>query len=707
MKKSKLSKSLVAGFIAAMSLSACSPVQTGNNAIVTFTDANGKEVSVITESMYNDALEDNGQVSTLYEKILEVFIRNYFEKGDSSILPGVTVTTSLETIKAKAETNLEEQKEKAAKDSAGYAVAWKNILESYGLKEEDGEEGLRQKFIYDLEKEALEKAFNKANKTELAKQFIGVVDNGQGQAIRYSEKNHVEKTDGLPYHIQHILIKTQDDNHNYSRDKISSSVAEKLSNVVIQLATGNMTFNQVAAEYSDDTSNKEFGDVGIVSNSASTDGNLSMVAEFQLGLYAFDNIFARAYGTNDAEDLLGNKIGITSGLGLESETRIEDPSIPGVSLKAVDAYKLVGAGNLGETNKGSLVEVPYEVFEQLGEVYDKESVDNAATDESQIKLSTNESLYPRNILWNKYLNRHDVFVISNRKINDYSAVTFDHDSIETLVSGEKALPEAVIDEWDDAKVATLPGFRAVETGSPLEGNLDMPSGTAPANRSVLYSNTDATKGQVIFGMRSNYGIHLLTIEKSINDFAIKGGSDSAQVSLEEYYTTEIPTTSTVNEKYPSYNGKYKDTYVNFIDNETTSNFNTRAETVENKITSFDSTTQYMLYEALYNAYDGNNKLKFNKDVNKTIEKYIADKRQIAFYSQEENIADAWSNYVELLEAQYEARSLGAVTKNNQFGLIPQGCIIAFNHTFDEIKDKDEHGNSVYDLYKEGGVCYYA
>jgi len=688
MKKSKLSKSLVAGFIAAMSLSACSPVKASSNAVVTFTDANGNKINVISETMYNDALKDQSQVSTLYEKLLEVFIRNYFERGEASILPGVTVTTKLETIKAKAQTNVDEEKEKAAKDSAGYETAWENILESNGV---DDEEGLKQKFIYEIEKDVLTKAFNKANKTELAQQFLGVSKDVDGKAIRYSEKNNVQKTDGLPYHISHILIKTQDDAHAYTRDKISKEVAEKLSNVVLQLATGNMTFNQVAAKYSDDTSNKEFGDVGIVSNTASTDGSLSMVSEFQLGLYAFDNIFARTYGENDAK-VGDKKVGIVDGLGLESTTRDG-------TTKAVDAYKAIGAGSGKEEERGSLLEVPYDVFVKLGEVKDKESVDTASDDKTQIKLSTNESLYPRNVLWNKYLNHHDVFVITNRDTKKYTG-EFKKADLEAYILAQAAKPEEVADTWT-TDVSKLGGFKAASAA--ITANLDNVTGSDA--RKVLYSET-GDEGQVIFGVRSNYGIHLLTIEKSINDFAIDGGDTTKDVSLAEYYTTETPTTGTFNEKYPYYKvgdeKVYKETYVNSVDNGTASNFETRAETVENKISSFDSTTEYMLYEQLFNSYGGSEKLTFTKDIDKLINNYIDGKREVAYNSQEENLADAWSNYVELLQAQYESRSLSKETKNKAFGLIPLGCIEAFDYTYKEIKTA-----GIDELFKEGGVCYYA
>ena len=76
MKKSKLSITLVTGFIAAMALSACSNVTSSKNAVVTFTPYGSKDkIALLTDDMYNAYRDTTNGVSKFYDKILEVLIR--------------------------------------------------------------------------------------------------------------------------------------------------------------------------------------------------------------------------------------------------------------------------------------------------------------------------------------------------------------------------------------------------------------------------------------------------------------------------------------------------------------------------------------------------------------------------------------------------------------------------------------------------------
>ena len=83
MKKSKLSITLVTGFIAAMALSACNNVTASKDAIVTFTPYGSKEkVALLTDDVYNAYSKTSNGISKFYDKILEVLIRYEFKENN-------------------------------------------------------------------------------------------------------------------------------------------------------------------------------------------------------------------------------------------------------------------------------------------------------------------------------------------------------------------------------------------------------------------------------------------------------------------------------------------------------------------------------------------------------------------------------------------------------------------------------------------------
>jgi len=676
MKKSKLTKSIVTSFIAALALTACGEVTKSDKAIVTFTGSDGKEIQVITSEMFEEYMSGKTHVSSFYDKVLEVLIRNDFEKGSRL---GLTTTLSLETIKARAEEDVKKQEELAKSNAKTNGTTtgdeWDAILEGEGV---DDRAGLVQKYIYKYEKEQLEDAFAKANEDTLAEQFIGI--DKDGNAV------YDDKVTGLPYHISHILIKAENSSNDFTRDTISADQAKLLGNVFQTLASGLKTFNGTAAKFSEDSSSDVFGDVGIVTNSASANGSLTMVPEFQLGIYAYDNIISHR---TTAE-------GVCEGLGLWSQTRRGQDS---VEL----AYQDVILENEGLA--GGLSLVPYRAITEIAANYDVEK----NKDDTSVG-SGSANLYPRNVIWNQFLNKHQAFVFTNiepeldlvkeygdtpKHINAilkyqktstglYKFLEYGFDASGNFRPTNYNLRYSYIPE----KIDDMPGF--VDVKDTILKNV-----MVGENLKVLVDEDN----NPIFGVRSTYGIHLIKIVKSINDFAIEGGKDDENVSLEEYYTTEVPTYDAYgepnNDKFPQYNGEYKQTYVNFIDQEDKSVFTSRAETVESKIKSFDSTYTYMLYEALVDAYPG---LKFHNNINELIDNYIEIQRGSAVVNQAENMQEAWSSYIELLEAQGEARSLSA--QSSKKGLIPGGCMTGFGLT-DSLTSEE-----IKALYEKGGACYY-
>ena len=173
----------------------------------------------------------------------------------------------------------------------------------------------------------------------------------------------------------------------------------------------------------------------------------------------------------------------------------------------------------------------------------------------------------------------------------------------------------------------------------------------------------------------------MVIQKSIYEFvdtSVAGNED--KVSLEEYYTTSVPSDSS----YPKdSNDNPKATYVNFL-NTDKAGYNARANEVKEAIKGFDSTYDYRLYEFLYEENKAD--LQFAKDLDTKIIEYLEKQRENNYVSQTLGMNRAWEKYLELLEAQKDARY-------NVDRMVPEGCIIAFTDG-----DTSE--------YDKGGECYY-
>lgn len=626
MKKSKLSLGLVTSFIAAMALSACD-VKAKENSLVTFTPYGGGEaVDIVTDAMYQKYRNTTDGISKFYSQILEVLIRYKFNNGN---LEGAL---TLSEIEAKADSDIKEQKQKA-KDNASsngttYDKEWNNILDSYGV---DNTKDLKNVFIYNREKDEISKWYLNNNIDQLRKEYIGVDATGA----------KVESTadSALPYHIRHILVKAEAGAKDFYNGTISAAEAKHLYNTISKLKDGKQSFAQIAYDESDDGSGQSaYGDVGIVTNQIQSSGSLQMVSEFQLGVYAYDMLSNK---TNAGDT-------IATGLGFNGEYKDTEKTIK-------ETYK--------ETT--DLVKVPYDAVEKIGAYADVEK-----DDYGNLLSDGNSMVYPRNIIWNKYFNHHQIFVITNAEgnVGENKNNTTNKTEIENAANEFKNLTTTNYKDYGDRFVN-------------VEGIC------ANTNEKVL---TDG-QGHVIVGVRSEFGIHLMVIQKSIYDFA------NADVSLEEYYTTEVPTSPT----YPKNGDVEKDTYVNFIKTTTATQYNTRANTVKDSIKGFDSTYEYRLYESLMKEFANN--ISFSgeegKKLNDAIDNYIKVMRDNKHHNQEDKLNTQWENYIELLALQEDTRA-----KTYAFGvndsnadeyktlLVPEGCAVNFHKG-----GKD---------YEEGGKCYY-
>ena len=608
MKKSKLSITLVTSFIAAMALTACKDVTESKTAVVTFKPYDGGEaVELITDNVYNKYRGTNSGISMFYEKILEVLIRyefkNGFNKGDMK----------LEEIENYAKNQVQEQKDKA-KDNAksnkdtSYKDEWEAILDSYKVEDE---EGLKQHFIYEKEKEVIKNwyAGDQEQAEVLKGEFIGLDKDGN--------KVNSKVSSAMPYHVRHILVKVDeasDSNAKFYKGTISEAQAKLLANTVSTLASGKYTFSQVAQMYSEDGSASNGGDVGIMTNAA-TSGSLGMVNEFQLGIYAYDNLF-------DADNLANAKRqNVLDGLGITGDVETEFAN--------------------------TLVKVPYDAFAKIGEYAE------ITADKFGNKLANGSAtVYPRNILWNKYLNLHNIFLITNKT---RAASKFNTDDaakeFETLVT-----------DTDDAN-APAPRFK----------------------NNILVDEND----RPIIGVRSQYGIHFMVIEKSMYEFD----------TLSSYYSTKLP----------GEDGYSPDSYVGYIVSQSTEDYKTRANDVKSKITSFDPTYDYRLYQWLTTQVGT---LEFSdnaKGLGDDIAAYISALQDNNVYKQAEGLEKVWRTYDELLDVQAYNRAakfnimnpVTGVEQKNLTRLASEAIADDFVTLYEGSTD-----DSIYKKFAEGGLYYY-
>ena len=558
MKKSKLSITLVTGFIAAMALSACSNITSDKKAIATFTPYGSKEkIALLTDDVYNAYNGTTNGISKFYDKILEVLIRYEFkEKGFKGEM-------NYAEIEKWATNQVKEQKEQADKNAknngTSYDTEWKSILESKNVEDE---KGLREYFIYDKEKTVMQNWFaDEYTADDLKEEFLGL--NAQGQSTEKDVRS------AMPYHIRHILVKVEEAAaaEKFYKGTVSEEQAKKIFDIVQTLAKGEKTFTETALK-SEDTSNEKGGDVGIVTNVASSVGQ-TMVNEFRLGLYAYDNIYDTTNAADAAADI------IKQGLGITDDVKNALPA--------------------------NVVEVPYEAFVNLGKYAD------VTTDANNNKLAGGSTaLYPRNIIWNKYFNLHNVFVIKNAKKADYSTLANPKDEFDNLASN------TVYD-------ASLPRFNA-------QGYL-----------------VDE-KGNVIVGVRSQFGIHFMVIEESMYDYA----------EFATYYDTKLPGEEGYNENARS--------YVNYIQSSDIADYKTRADDILKNVKSFDKTYDYRLYSYLKSQVT----IEFKdaaEGLGNKIDEYIKAQKVNNTYKQDEGLAEDWRTYTEMLELQEYNRDAQYTTKN--------------------------------------------
>ena len=660
MKKSKLKLALVTSFIASMALSACgAKVTKSDTDLVNFKGYDGEtDLAISIDEIYKDYMKTSSGISKYYDQVLEVLIRNAFQKdksgtgnvfGNSAVKLKKNYNKILSEAKDSVKGQKDVAKENAKSNGTSYSTEWKAVLAEKGVKDE---EELLQYFIYKLEKEEIEDWYFNNHEDEIRKEYIGVDGTGA------STKKDVSSR--FPYHVRHILIKVEDGASDFVRGTISADQAKQISKTVELLAQGTLSFGEVAAMKSEDSSGSSYGDVGIMTNAISS-GKLGMVNEFQLGIYAYDaiNYHADLNTGTDAKPTI-----LAKSLGLDKIVKDKDGDD-----WSVENYFT-----------GAIQEIPYSVFVELGDVADQETNETTGLPVEDGKAA----IYPRNLLWNRYLNNHGIFVITNSErgnivnagstgVEEIDVNTGEYEASQTV-----ALKDGTTKTIDYTDTVGMKGFNRTLKDSAF----------ATGGKKVLADE----QGNIIIGVRSEFGIHLMIVQKSVYEFS-EGGTETEAPSLDEYYTTAVP--GSKDGKYPYYEDadqvKHdKQTYVNFINTVKTTEYKTRAEDVRSKIKGFDSTYDYRLYEELVETSGISETSESTQEILGLINNYIDLQRTKNEDAQDEGMKDVWQTYVDLLETQKFYR-------HELNRIIPEGCKIAFTKTSLSTAEKAD--------YEEGGRCY--
>jgi len=302
-------------------------------------------------------------------------------------------------------------------------------------------------------------------------------------------------------------------------------------------------------------------------------------------------------------------------------SRAEELNVPET---AIDFFEELGLGT-----------IPFHAFESLNKFA------NVIKDKDGNPVNNNDSLYfPRNIIFNQYFNRHNISVVTPEK--------------------------------SDGSNYDYEGFREVDE---LQGELQGQKVLTDENGKVILVVRAGTGS----GESGYQGIHFIVVERSaLKD--IQGG-----VSLEDYYTTEIPGT----DDYPTEGDQELATFVNYINYTKDQPYKARAESVKNEIRNFD---RFFKFRMLKQLIDSQEVTFFDTNLNTAILDYIAVIRRSAEFDLELQELNTWNSYIEFLEYQESERR----------HLIDEACAYAYQDNkglLYSVPDDSDDSNP------ERGTCY--
>lgn len=591
MKKSKLAVGLMTAFLSAGVLAGCgSEVKfSSDGLILTYTDGLGKEHTVKGDELMTKYYNDSSKYQSIFDSIYSIVVRNYFTYEETVTYGGIEQKlgkSQMGQIEIDAQFKVDTDKRTAQKNAdtndTSYSDEFNAILSSKGVKDE---EGLKEHYVEELQKETFDQNFYKYHVDDLKLGASDVQTEGKNFWTGYFN-------DMLPYHISHILVKLEDSSGtNYANGTISEDNAEKLFNVIDILGKGKYSFGSVAHRFSEDTGSAEkYGDLGIM------DYSTGWVNEFKLGVYAYENLYS-----NDHE------LAAASNIALPNPSKFE-----AIVKQSFDEYE----------SEKTLPLIPSSKFDELKQ-YAKITKDGEKG-EGKAVIENSTLVYPRNVIYNKYFNRHSFAFITN----EGNASGFDGGNTGYHVYTQ-----------DENKVLADygKGILSVQIGEVYRPILAVRAG-------------------------SDYqGIHFIIVDRS----PFEGDEEKVVngVTLNDYYTTYYPEQTGFYPVDDATKSPLK-TYVNF-ESTATADTKERAETVQSTIKGFNSDK---LDKYIFKKYYTKQKLHLsNESLEKALNKWIDRSLEKKVEDTTEAWNKTWNEYLDMLGKQ--------ITERNK--LVSEACKIGF------------------------------
>ncbi|MCQ2794780.1 MAG: hypothetical protein MJ214_01050 [Bacilli bacterium] len=666
MKKSKLITCLSAAFVSAMALMSCSSLIKSKSGVILTIDG----VDYTAEDLFNDQ-KTPAAAEAKFNAVYKVAIRAYFKNH----------TEDESEIKRNTQIKINEQKataqSNADKNGTSYDEEWKKILDSNGVEDETG---LYNKFEYELQKEKFENKLYENNYDVL--RTGGKLHDKDGKIPEGTDDVPGYLAEKMPYHMKHILVKVGAAAGDNTTGTITAAESEKLYKVIRDLANG-ANFDAVSNDYSDDkTAAESHASLGIMSR------DTSFVDDFKLGTYFYEaeygystSISGGDYQASKAKEKLFST-GSMAATWEEDITKLIDPT----SGEAIGVIPYEAAEKLALRADGGYADVEYDQIPSLKAAGVK-------------KEDFKDKYLPRNVIFNKYFNKHNIMIIAPAKLPTYSTLVGDYFSAD----GTKRLKEDNYTCTYDTSTSAYPnkeGFKrapknndyviATEAGTNFKGATSSDVGQYATTQHILRDEN----GRTIFVFRSGtggssnddyQGIHFVVIERSPfigKEFDDNNTSGQHYTELKEYYTEYYP--GQPGGHHPEYTDvttgdKNKHTFPNYImlDPEL-KNKKDRADTVKSELKKCTSDLNTYIYDYLLK----DNKIQFKdsdqaKAIQKSITDWIGINREDAKIEKEHNWDNNWQTYYYSLAAKYDERKEYKVSANHIISrLVPEACTAA-------------------------------
>ena len=251
MKKKLLLLSMVSG-LTLVGCNGISPLD-GENGQVIVKLGDGTEYTA--DDLFNNYSNTSAGASQYFEAVYDVLVR--------AVQP---ITDSIQdTVDQKLDDFVDSARSAASTNGTSYRTELSNALEKQGVESLDE---LEQVYYLDAQKAEFEEDYYEANDNENLNALLS-------EYIQYY----------APYHVRHILIKTSSGTSLYN-GTVSSDDAKSLAAAAQLLASGNLSFGEIALQVSDDDSSKtKYGETSIMSTTT------PFVNEFKFALYQYDEFF--------------------------------------------------------------------------------------------------------------------------------------------------------------------------------------------------------------------------------------------------------------------------------------------------------------------------------------------------------------------------------------------------------------------------------